>query len=167
MISTQVLQHSIDNQLKLYMKGSPVPVAQVTVNSLTRFSKLLCNIFFCFKCVISYNNRNTVPVMSQWLTCSLNIYIRLQYLFKKIHKSVHDSFWLQRKQKFLEETLSGKHVNNDDPKLEIPHPMKEWNEKFKAFCPESMNNNIVLLQFHNFSFYSLCSSHQIIAPFEC
>ncbi|XP_020607098.1 phosphofurin acidic cluster sorting protein 2-like [Orbicella faveolata] len=31
----QVLQHSIDNQLKLYMKGSPVPVAQVTVNSLT------------------------------------------------------------------------------------------------------------------------------------
>ncbi|XP_022792796.1 phosphofurin acidic cluster sorting protein 2-like isoform X2 [Stylophora pistillata] len=31
----QVLQHSVDNQLKLYMKGSLVPVAQVTVNSLT------------------------------------------------------------------------------------------------------------------------------------
>ena len=42
MISTQVLQYSIDNQLKLYMKGSPVPVAQVTVNSLTRFSKSQC-----------------------------------------------------------------------------------------------------------------------------
>ncbi|KAK2568603.1 Phosphofurin acidic cluster sorting protein 2 [Acropora cervicornis] len=31
-----VLQHSVENQLKLYMKGSPVPVAQITVNSLTR-----------------------------------------------------------------------------------------------------------------------------------
>ncbi|XP_067031348.1 phosphofurin acidic cluster sorting protein 2-like [Acropora muricata] len=31
----QVLQHSVENQLKLYMKGSPVPVAQITVNSLT------------------------------------------------------------------------------------------------------------------------------------
>jgi len=31
----QVLQHSAENQLKLYMKGSLVPVAQMTVNSLT------------------------------------------------------------------------------------------------------------------------------------
>ncbi|XP_068682764.1 phosphofurin acidic cluster sorting protein 1-like isoform X1 [Montipora foliosa] len=31
----QVLQHSVENQLKLYMKGSSVPVAQITVNSLT------------------------------------------------------------------------------------------------------------------------------------
>ncbi|CAH3111768.1 unnamed protein product [Porites lobata] len=31
----QVLQHAVENQLKLYTKGTPAPVAQITVNSLT------------------------------------------------------------------------------------------------------------------------------------
>lgn len=39
----QVLQHAVENQLKLYTKGTLVPVAQVTVNSLTRLVMCLGN----------------------------------------------------------------------------------------------------------------------------
>lgn len=67
----QVLQHAVENQLKLYTKGTPVPVAQITVNSLTRLVVLGLN-YITFRGSFSSCNiqsvtkllvRNTAVVM--------------------------------------------------------------------------------------------------------